>query len=105
MGAYSTYRSRQDNTGIDAFRSEYLQRQVWGIRNVDAPTVKDSVEALPRIMAIEKLTSRLLADKEASIAPYVGTAAVAHDMLTIVEALGQSTLVQISCSSGLISTL
>jgi hypothetical protein len=86
--------------GIDAFRGEYLQRQVWGIRNVDAPTVKDSVEALPRIIAIEKLTSKLIADKEASIAPYVGTAAVAHDMLNIIETLGQGSLLQISYSSG-----
>jgi hypothetical protein len=81
--------------GIDAFRGEYLQRQVWGIRYADLPTVGDSVEALPRIIAYEKLTSRL-ADKVASIAPYVGSAAVAHDMLTIVEALGQSSLVQIN---------
>jgi len=85
--------------GIDAFRGEHLQRQVWGIRNLDTPTPGDSVEALSRIIAIEKLNNRLIADKEASIAPYVGTAAVAHDMLSIVEALGQGSLVQIDCSS------
>jgi hypothetical protein len=79
--------------GIDAFRGEYLQRQVWGIRNADLPTVGDSVEALPRFIAYKKLNNRLFADKEAGIAPYVGSAAVAHDMLTIVEALGQSKFV------------
>jgi hypothetical protein len=91
--------------GIDAFRGERLQRQVWGIRSADPPTVGDSVEALPRIIAYEKLNNKLIADKEARIAPYVGTAAAAHDMLTIVETLGQGSLVQINCSSGLISTL
>ena len=85
--------------GIDAFRGERLQRQVWGIRNLDTPTPSGSVEALPRIIAIEKLNNKLIADKEASIAPYVGTAAVAHDMLSIVEALGQGSLVQMNCSS------
>jgi len=85
--------------GIDAFRGERLQRQVWGIRNLDTPTPSDSVGALPRIIAIEKLNNKLIADKEASIAPYVGTAAAAHDMLSIIEALGQGSLVQMNCSS------
>jgi hypothetical protein len=69
-----------------------------GHSQLDAPTVSDSVEALPRIIALQSLTNRLLADRAASIAPYVGTAAVAHDMLSIVEALGQGSLVQITCS-------
>ena len=86
--------------GINAFRGENLQRQVWGIRDLDAPTVSSSIEALPRIIATNKLNNRLLADKAASIAPFVGTAAVARDMLSIVEALGQGLLVQISCSLG-----
>jgi len=47
---------------------------------------------------MEKLGNRLIADKEASTAPYVGTAAAARDMLSIIEALGQSALVQINCS-------
>jgi len=85
--------------GIDAFRGERLQRQVWGLHNIATPAPSDSIEALPRIIAIEKLNNRLIADKEASIAPYVGTAAVAHDMLSIVEALGQGSLVQLNCSS------
>ena len=55
--------------------------------------MNDSVEALPRTIAMQSLDSRLLADKAASIAPYVGTVAVAHDMLSIVEALGQGSLV------------
>ena len=91
--------------GIDVFRGENLQKQVWGIRNIDAPAMSSSVEAPPRIVAIEKLNNRLIADKAASIAPYVGTAAVAHDMLSIVEALGQSSLVHITCFMKLISTL
>ena len=91
--------------GIDAFKGDRLQRQVWGIRNLDAPVMGNSVEALPRIIAMEKLNNRLIADNAASIAPYVGTAAVAHDMLSIVEALGQSSLVQITCLMKLISTL
>jgi len=86
--------------GINAFRGENLQRQVWDIRNLDAPTMSSSAEALPRIVAIKNLYNRLLADKAASIAPYVGTAAVAHDMLSIVEAMGQGSLAQVSCSSG-----
>ena len=91
--------------GIDAFRGENLQKQVWGIRNLDAPAMSSSAEALPRIVAVEKLNNRLIVDKAASIAPYVGTAAVAHDMLSIVEALGQSSLVQITYFMKLISTL
>jgi hypothetical protein len=55
--------------------------------------VDDSMEALPRIVAIRKLTNTLLADRAAHIAPYVGTAAVARDMLTILEALGQGSFV------------
>ena len=90
--------------GIDAFKGDRLQRQVWGLRNLDAPTVSNSIEALPRIIAIEKLSNRLLADNAASIAPYVGTAAVAHDMLSIVEALGQSSFVQNRCFMKLISS-
>ena len=80
--------------GIDSFRGENTLRQVWGIRNLDAPVVSDSVGALPRIIAAQQLGNRLIADKEASIAPYVGTAAVARDMLSIVEVLGQGSLVQ-----------
>ena len=57
--------------------------------------MSDSVGALPRIIAAQSLGNQLIADKEASIAPYVGTAAVARDMLSIVEALGQGSLVQI----------
>jgi hypothetical protein len=78
--------------GIEAFRGASLQKQVWYTRALDIPTVDDSVEALPRTIAFQKLTNRLLADKAANIAPYVGTAAVAHDMLSITEALGQSSL-------------
>ena len=85
--------------GIDAFRGERLQRQAWGLRNGATPAPSDSIEALPQIIAIEKLNNRLIADKEASIAPYVGTAAAAHDMLSIVEALGQGSLAQMNCSS------
>ncbi len=81
--------------GIDAFRGENTLRQVWGIRVIDAPSVSDSVDALPRIIAFGKLNNKLIADKEANIAPYVGTAAVARDMLSIVEALGQGSWVQI----------
>ena len=81
--------------GINSFRGENTLRQVWGIRDIDAPVVSDSVGALPRIIATQKLGNKLIADKEAKIAPYVGTAAVARDMLTIVEALGQGSLVQI----------
>src|SRR5258706_1083778 len=81
--------------GIDAFRGENTLRQVWGIRVIDAPSVSDSVDALPRIIAFGKLITKLIADKEANIAPYVGTAAVARDMLSIVEALGQGSWVQI----------
>lgn len=80
--------------GINALRGAFTQRQVWSIRNLDAPTVNDSVEALPRTIAILHLTNRLLADKAADIAPYVGSAAVARDMLSIVEALGQGSLVE-----------
>ena len=83
--------------GIDSFRGAYLQKQVWGIRDVDAPTMSDSVEALPRAIAIQSLTNRLLADKAANIAPYVGTAAVARDMLSILEALGQGSSVEAVC--------
>ena len=90
--------------GIDAFKGDRLQRQVWGIRNLDAPAMDNSIEALPRIVSMQKLNNRLFADNAASIAPYVGTAAVAHDMLNIVEALGQSSLVQIHCFMKLIST-
>ena len=79
--------------GIDSFRGENTLRQVWGIRNLDAPAVSDSVGALPRIIAIQNLGYKLIADKEANIAPYVGTAAVARDMLSIVEALGQGSLI------------
>ena len=81
--------------GIDAFRDENTLRQVWGIRGIDAPSVSDSVWALPRIIAMGKLSNKLFADKGAGIAPYVGTAAVARDMLSIVEALCQGSLVQI----------
>ena len=81
--------------GIDSFRGENTLGQVWGIRNLDAPVVSDSVGALPRIVAAQKLGNKLIADKEDNIAPYVGTAAVARDMLNIVEALGQGSLVQI----------
>ena len=81
--------------GIDAFRGENAQRDLWAIRAVDAPSVSDSVDALSRIIAFQNLGNKLLADKEASTAPYVGTAAVARDMLSIVEALGQGSLVQI----------
>lgn len=84
--------------GIDEFRGAYLQKQVWNIRNLDAPTVGGSAEALPRIIALQSLSNRLLADKAASIAPYVGAAAVARDMLSIVESLGQGSLVmRLSC--------
>ena len=79
--------------GIDVLRGENAQRDLWGIRAIDAPSVSDSVDALPRIIALETLTGKLFADKAASTAPYVGTAAVAHDMLSIVEALGQGSLV------------
>ena len=85
---------------MDAFRGAELQRQVWGIRSLDIPTVDDSVEALPRAVAIQSLNNRLLADKAADIAPYVGTAAVAHDMLSIVEALGQGSFTRISRVQG-----
>ena len=81
--------------GIDSFRGENTLRQVWGIRNLDAPVVSDSAEALPRIISTQNLSYKLIADKEANIAPYIGTAAVARDMLSIVEALGQGSLVQI----------
>ena len=81
--------------GINSFRGENTLRQVWGIRDRDAPVVSDSVGALPRIIAAQKLTNKLIADKEAKIAPYVGTAAVARDMLSIVEALGHGLLAQI----------
>ena len=81
--------------GINSFRGENTLRQVWGTRDRDVPVVSDSVGALPRIIATQKLGYKLIADKEAKIAPYVGTAAVARDMLTIVEALGQGSLVQI----------
>ena len=81
--------------GIDVFRGENVQRDLWGIRAIDAPSPGDSVDALPRIIAMENLSSKLLADKAAGIAPYVGTASVARDMLSIVEALGQGSLIQI----------
>jgi|SRR5258706_1565520 len=81
--------------GIDVFRGENAQRDLWEIRAIDAPSVSDSVDALPRIIAFENLSGKLFADKEASVAPYVGTAAVAHDMLSIVGALGQGSSVQI----------
>ena len=84
--------------GINSFRGENTLRQAWGIRNFDAPVVSDSVGALPRLVAIENLSNKLIADREAKIAPYVGTAAVARDMLTIVEALGQGSLFQIRWS-------
>ena len=77
------------------FRGENALRELWVIRAIDAPSMSDSVGALPRIIAIENLINKLFADKEASIAPYVGTAAVARDMLSIVGALGQGLLVQI----------
>ena len=86
--------------GIDAFSGAELQRQVWGIRSLDIPTVNDSAEALPRAVAIQSLYSKLLADTAANIAPYVGTAAVACDMLGIVDALGQGSLVRISRAQG-----
>ena len=76
-------------------RGENAQRDLWGIRRIDAPSVSDSVGALPRIIAFQNLSNKLFADKAANIAPYVGTAAVARDMLSIVEALGQGLLVQI----------
>ena len=57
--------------------------------------MSDSVGALPRIIAAQKLGNKLIADTEAEIAPYVGTAAMARDMLSIVEALGQGSLAQI----------
>lgn len=60
--------------------------------------IDDSAEALPRAVAIQSLNNRLLADKAADIAPYVGTAAVAHDMLSIVEALGQGSFVHLNWS-------
>ena len=63
------------------------------MRGLDAPTVDSSVEALSRVIALQSLNNKLLADKAANIAPYVGTAAVARDMLSIVEALGQGSLV------------
>ena len=75
--------------GIDVFRGENTQRELWGSRHIDAPSVSDSVGALPRIVAFQNLSNNLFEDKVANIAPYVGTAAVAHDMLSIVEALGQ----------------
>ena len=75
--------------GIDAFRGANLQRQVWSIRELDIPALDDSVEAIPRAIAIRRLINRLLADRVASIAPYVGTAATARDMLSILQALGQ----------------
>jgi len=62
---------------------------------MDVPTVDDSDEALPRTLAINKLINRLIADTAAIIAPYVGTSAVARDMLSIIEALGQGSLVQV----------
>ena len=77
------------------FRGENALRDAWGIRAIDTPSMSDSVGALPRIIAMENLSNKLFADKEANIAPYVGAAAVAHDMLSIVEALGQGSLVQI----------
>ncbi len=91
--------------GIDVFRGENAQRDLWGIRTIDAPSVSDSVDALPRILAFQNLSNKLFADKEAGVAPYVGTAAVARDMLNIVEALGQGSLVQIRLIMGLISPL
>ena len=90
--------------GIDAFKGDRLQRQVWSLRELDAPTVSDSIEGLPKMIAMRKLSNRLFVDNAASIAPYVGTAAVAHDMLSIVEALGQSLLVQVTYFMKLIST-
>ena len=81
--------------GIDSFRGENTLRQVWGIRNIDAPVVSDSVGALPRMIATQNLGNKLIADKEANIAPYVGAAAVARDMLRIVEALDQGSFIKI----------
>ena len=81
--------------GIDSFGGESTLRQVWGIRYLDAPLVSDSVGGLPRIVAFQSLGNKLIADTEASIAPYVGAAAVARDMLSIVEALGQGPLVHV----------
>jgi len=81
--------------GIDAFRGASLQRQVGALVSFDAPTVNDSVEALPRAVALQRLTGKLFADRTASIAPYVGTAATARDMLSILDALGQGSLVEL----------
>jgi hypothetical protein len=80
--------------GIDAFGDDFLQKQVWLLRYFDAPVVSNSVEALARTVALQRLTNRLVADKAANVAPYGGTAAVARDMLSIVEALGQGPFVR-----------
>ena len=81
--------------GIDAFRGANLQRQVWGIRDLGAPTLNDSAEALPWTIATQRLYNTLLADKAADVAPYVGTAATARDMLSIIDALGQGSLLEV----------
>ena len=78
---------------MDAFMDTDLQRQVWNIRGLETPTVDSSVEALSRVVALQSLNNKILTYKAANIAPYVGTAAVARDMLSIVEALGQGSLV------------
>ena len=75
------------------FRGADLQRQVWNIRGLDTPKVGSSVETLSRVVALQGFNNKLLANKVANIAPYVGTAAVSRDMLSIVEALGQGSLV------------
>jgi hypothetical protein len=86
--------------GVDAFRDASLQKQVWGIRNYDAPALNDSVTALPRLIAMQSLLNRRIADKTANIAPYVGTAAAARDMLSIVEAQGQGSFLRIGYGWG-----
>jgi len=63
--------------------------------NFDAPTVNDPVEALPRAVALQRLTGKLFAERTSSIAPYVGTATTARDMLSIMDALGQGSLVEV----------
>jgi len=81
--------------GVDAFRGANLQRQVWGIRDLAAPALNDSADALPRTIATQRLYNTLIADKAADVAPYVGTAATARDMLSIIDALGQGSLFEV----------
>ena len=72
---------------------------------LDIPALDDPIAALPRTIAIRRLINTLLADKAANMASYVGTAAVARDMLSILEALGQGSLVEVGSCVKLIQTI